>query len=132
MAAIRNLFKSLSDVVKEKNEDENCEYEEMWDAEGTMHLIKKTKKVSSTVLNEGSSVERGNAVMRSKARKQTGPDADALSQDVSIHIGSARSNKSRAKMMIWRLLRSLRALMIIAALNLPLYVLLVFKDWIDK
>lgn len=26
---------------KDKNEDENCEYEMMWDAEGAMHLVKK-------------------------------------------------------------------------------------------
>lgn len=57
MVAIRDVFKSFSSVVKEKNEDENCEYEEIWDAEGSMHLIKKTKKEVS-VLNESSSVER--------------------------------------------------------------------------
>lgn len=77
-------------------------------------------------------IYRGNAVMRSKARKQTGPDAETTSEDVSIHIGAARTSRSRAKMIIWRLLRAARALMIIAALNVPLYVLLVFKDWIDK
>lgn len=75
---------------------------------------------------------RGNAIMRSKARKQTEPDSEMMSEDVSIHIGAARNSRSRAKMIIWRLLRAVRALMIIAALNVPLYVLLVFKDWIDK
>ncbi|KAI3463178.1 hypothetical protein Pfo_019841 [Paulownia fortunei] len=131
MVYIRSLYNSFSSGVKEKNEDENCEYEEIWDAEGSMHLIKKTKKVS-TFLNESNSVERGNAVMRSKVRKQMGPDIDASTPDVSIHIGSARTNKSKAKMIIWRLLRALRALITIAAFNVPLYVLLVFKDWIDK
>ncbi|KAL0430706.1 UNVERIFIED_CONTAM: hypothetical protein Sradi_0696600 [Sesamum radiatum] len=58
MGCIRSLYNSFSNRVKEKNEDENCEYEEIWDAEGTMHLIKKKKKVSSVVLNERSSVER--------------------------------------------------------------------------
>lgn len=73
--------------------------------------------------------------MRSNIRKQTGQDVE----DVSINVGSdgvgklpARMNKSRTKMIIWRLLRALRALLIIAAINVPLYVLLVFKDWIDK
>ncbi|KAL0381222.1 UNVERIFIED_CONTAM: hypothetical protein Sangu_0186500 [Sesamum angustifolium] len=70
MGCIRSLYNSFSNTMKEKNEDENCEYEEIWDAEGTMHLIKKKKKVSSVVLNERSSVERGNIVMRSKVRKQ--------------------------------------------------------------
>lgn len=34
-----NLF---GGAMKEKNEDENFVYEEIWDAEGTMHLIKKS------------------------------------------------------------------------------------------
>lgn len=34
--------------MKEKNEDDNCEYEMMWDAEGSMHLIKKALKAPST------------------------------------------------------------------------------------
>lgn len=40
---ISNVMKSsfLSSVTKEKNEDENCEYEMVWDAEGSMHLVKK-------------------------------------------------------------------------------------------
>ncbi|KAL6543094.1 hypothetical protein OROHE_010621 [Orobanche hederae] len=118
MVAMGDVFKSFSSVVKEKNVDETCEYEEI---EGSMHLIKKTKKEVS-VLNESSSVERGNAVMRSKAREQTGPDAETTSEDVNIHIGAARSSRSRAKMIIWRLLRAVQALMIVAALNVPLYV----------
>ncbi|XP_041991466.1 uncharacterized protein C630.12-like isoform X1 [Salvia splendens] len=128
MVAIRDVLKSFSSVLKVKNEDENVEYEEIWDAEGSMHLIKKTKKVQ--VVNESSSVERGNAVMRSKARKQ---DAEAAtSEDVSIHIGLGRTNRSRGKVIMWRLLRALRAVTIVAAFNVPLYVLFVFKDWIDK
>ncbi|KAG8367095.1 hypothetical protein BUALT_Bualt02G0127600 [Buddleja alternifolia] len=135
MGSIKSLYNSFRNSVKEKNEDENCEYEEIWDAEGSMHLIKKSKKVSSIVSNERNSVERGNAVMRSNVRKHMGQDVE----DVSINVGSdgvgklaARTNKSRTKMIIWRLLRALRALIIIAAVNVPLYVLLVFKDWIDK
>ena len=31
----------LSGVTKEKNEDENYEYEMVWDAEWSMHLVKK-------------------------------------------------------------------------------------------
>lgn len=43
---------------KLKNEDEIYEYEEIWDAEGSMHLIKKTFKVSSTCSSDSTSVER--------------------------------------------------------------------------
>ncbi|KAL6495982.1 hypothetical protein OROGR_030545 [Orobanche gracilis] len=133
MVSLRNMYNSFSTGVKEKNEDENCEYEEIWDAEGSMHLIKKTRKVSSTSVNNSSSPERGNAVMRSKVRKQVGPELHGPTPDVSIHIGPiTRTHRSKAKMIIWRLLRALRALITIAAFNVPLYVLLVFKDWIDK
>ncbi|XP_012833186.1 PREDICTED: uncharacterized protein C630.12 isoform X1 [Erythranthe guttata] len=133
MGNIKNIYSSFRSAIKEKNEDENCEYEEIWDAEGSMHLIKKAKKVSSTFVNESTSIERGNAVMRSKVRKQAGPEGDASTNpDVSIYVGSVRANRSRGKMVIWRLLRGLRAIIVVAAINVPLYVLLVFKDWIDK
>ncbi|KAL2253099.1 UNVERIFIED_CONTAM: hypothetical protein Sindi_0104600 [Sesamum indicum] len=128
MGCIRSLYNSFSNSMKEKTEDENCEYEEIWDAEGTMHLIKKKKKVSSVVLNERSSLERGNIVMRSRVRKQTGQETDASNLDESIHVVSARTNKSKAKMMIWRLLRASRAILTIAAFNVPLYVLLLVTN----
>ncbi|KAK6153529.1 hypothetical protein DH2020_013168 [Rehmannia glutinosa] len=92
MGYIKHLYNSFSNRVKEKNEDENCEYEEIWDAEGSMHLIKKTKKVSSTSLNESSSVERGNAVMRSKVRKQMTPDIDATSAADACEMASLITN----------------------------------------
>lgn len=37
----KQLLSSLFSATKEKNEDLNCEYEMMWDAEGSMHLVKK-------------------------------------------------------------------------------------------
>ncbi|KAL3618178.1 hypothetical protein CASFOL_038499 [Castilleja foliolosa] len=132
IASVISLFNSLRIRVKEKTDDENCEYEEIWDAEGSMHLIKKTKKIFPTSLTESSSVERGNAVMRSKLHKQAVLEQDASTADVSIHIGPTRANRSKVKMIIWRLLRALRALITIGAINFPIYVLLVFKDWIDK
>ncbi|KAL3351851.1 hypothetical protein AABB24_020102 [Solanum stoloniferum] len=122
---------------KLKSEDEIYEYEEIWDAEGSMHLIKKTFKVSSTCSSDSASVERGNAVMRSVARKQETDTSNP--SDVTLHIGSdtavkalPRTNKSKAKMVIRRLVRTLSIITIIAAFNIPLYMMLLFKDWIDK
>lgn len=37
-----NIFRGDS---KEKIEDEECEYEMIWDAEGSMHLVKKPMNV---------------------------------------------------------------------------------------
>lgn len=122
---------------KLKSEDEIYEYEEIWDAEGSMHLIKKTFKVSSTCSSDSASVERGNAVMRSVARKQETDTSNP--SDVTLHIGSdtavkalPRTNKSKTKMVIRRLVRTLSIITIIAAFNIPLYMMLLFKDWIDK
>lgn len=83
---------------------------------------------------------RGNAVMRSKAKKQMAQEFDPSNpSDVNIHVGidglvklPTRTTKSTAKMVIWRLLQAFQAITIIAAVNVPLYVLLLFKDWIDK
>ena len=51
-------FNIFRDGTKEKNEDENCEYEMIWGADGSMHLVKKvlTKPVART--SDRGSVER--------------------------------------------------------------------------
>lgn len=50
-----NIFRS---GAKEKNEDENCEYEMIWDAEGSMHLVKKTSEAPLRHSSERSLLER--------------------------------------------------------------------------
>lgn len=46
MGFISAMVKNLTTTSKEKDEEENCEYEMIWDAEGSMHLVKKaTTKV---------------------------------------------------------------------------------------
>ncbi|XP_057454976.1 uncharacterized protein C630.12 isoform X2 [Lotus japonicus] len=130
---------SRSDT-KEKDEDANYEYEMMWDADGSMHLIKKPLNASIVNSNELSSGERGNMVMRPSARKNTAQEADV---SVNVDMGSStgldpvarilpRTGKSRTTFIIQRLLRTLRMLTVIAAVNVPLYMMLLFKDWIDK
>ncbi|KAG0501859.1 hypothetical protein HPP92_001931 [Vanilla planifolia] len=57
-----NLIKA-----KEKVEEDDCEYEMIWDSEGSMHLIKKNKTVPLASSDVGSST-RGNAVLRTSAR----------------------------------------------------------------
>lgn len=60
LSNVRSLISSSfsGDGKKLKSEDEIHEYEEIWDAEGSMHLIKKTFKMSSTCSSESASVER--------------------------------------------------------------------------
>jgi len=131
---IRSLISCsiFGDGTKEKNDDENCEYEMIWDAEGSMHLIKKTSKAPTKLSNDKGVVEsRGNAVIRSAAKKQISQETD-VSVSVDVNVPLIRTNKSKAKMVIRRLVRIVRTLTVVAAANVPLYMMLLFKDWIDK
>lgn len=78
--------------------------------------------------------------MRPTARKNTGQEAD-LSVNVDMDSGIGRDplaripprpGKSKTKFIIQRLLRMIRTLVVIAVVNVPLYMMLLFKDWIDK
>ncbi|KAI4355342.1 hypothetical protein L6164_004123 [Bauhinia variegata] len=133
-------FNLFGGATKEKDEDANYEYEMMWDAEGSMHLVKKPLSASIVNSSERKLGERGNAVMRPTARKQTSPEGDvSLNVDMASGIGfdptariPPRLGKSKTKFIIQRLLRALKILIVIAAVNVPLYMMLLFKDWIDK
>ncbi|KAF5479330.1 hypothetical protein F2P56_000162 [Juglans regia] len=122
-----NIFRG---GTKEKNEDDNCEYEMMWDAEGSMHLVKKPLSVRMTNLSESGSVERGNAVMRPTAKKHINQDIE-VSMDMESVLTIPTRSKSKTKIAIQRVLRTFRMLVVIAAVNLPIYMMLLFKDWID-
>lgn len=59
-------------------------------------------------------------------------DVDTNS-DVGSNVKLAlKTSKSRTKIVIQRLVRTLRMLTVIAAVNVPLYMMLLFKDWNDK
>ncbi|XP_058762864.1 uncharacterized protein LOC131636246 [Vicia villosa] len=112
----------------------------MWNAEGSMHLIKKPLKTSTSNSNERSLGERGNVVMRPTARKNIGQEGDfSMNMDIASSSGPdplaripPRTGKSRTTIIIQRLLRMRRMLIVIAAVNVPIYMMLLFKDWIDK
>lgn len=78
--------------------------------------------------------------MRSAAKKQLMQDTDVLMpSDVSVHVPTdtstkiaPRINKSKANMAIRRIIRTIRVITVVAAVNLPIYMILLFKDWIDK
>ncbi|CAJ1950611.1 unnamed protein product [Sphenostylis stenocarpa] len=110
--------------TKDKDEDANYEYEMMWDAEGSMHLIKKPLNPSTVNSNNRSLGERGNVVMRAAARKNTAQEEE-LSVNVDIASGIAldpvgrilpRTGKSKTIIIIQRLIRTLRMFTVIAAM----------------
>ncbi|KAJ0744954.1 putative calcineurin-like phosphoesterase domain, ApaH type, metallo-dependent phosphatase [Helianthus annuus] len=136
---MRNILGFFKSNAKEKDEDENCEYEMVWDAEGSMHLIKKPKKIVPPHSTER--VERGNATLRSAAKKQTVQEVnlvmpqDASGQpgpDAGARLGQVKANKSTVRFVIRRLVRVFQVLSVVAAVNVPIYIMLLFADWIDK
>ncbi|WCJ39264.1 Calcineurin-like metallo-phosphoesterase superfamily protein [Euphorbia peplus] len=139
-------FSGLSDCVrlysskfgvwtKEKIEDENCDYEMMWDAEGTMILVKKALAPTSRP-TEKISVERGNAVIRAAARKTVSEETQIC---MKIDVGhdpdmklQKRTMRSKTKMIMRRQIRTFQMVVIVTVVNLPIYLMLLFKDWIDQ
>ncbi|KAL0853370.1 hypothetical protein Bca101_058522 [Brassica carinata] len=123
----------LSGVTKEKNEDENCEYEMVWDAEGSMHLVKKVLQAPVKRQSDKSQIERGNAVMRSAARK----NEIEIVMDSNVGAGVSdplmrSASKSRTRLVIQRVIRTIMMSIVIAAFNVPIYMMLLFKDWVEK
>ncbi|KAL6144372.1 hypothetical protein ACLB2K_055066 [Fragaria x ananassa] len=130
----KQLISSITSRPKEKDEDLNCEYEMMWDAEGSMHLVKKASNVSVTSKSEKISVERGTTVIRPTAKKNISQELEvSVNADVFDPMAKTlpRASKSWTKLVIQRLVRTFRMVTIIAAVNVPIYMLLLFKDWID-
>lgn len=76
--------------------------------------------------------------MRPTARKNMDVEV-SMNIDTNADIGldsatklSLRTSKSKTNIIIHRLLRTFRMFTLIAAVNVPLYMMLLFKDWIDK
>lgn len=77
--------------------------------------------------------------MRPSARKNISQESEiSFDVDTTGDVGfehtmklPSRTSKSWRKIIIQRLVRTFRAISIIAAVNVPLYMILLFKDWID-
>ncbi|KAK4780961.1 hypothetical protein SAY87_017067 [Trapa incisa] len=129
----------LGEGRKEKTDDEDCEYEEIWDAEGYMHLMKKSSNHPHARTADKASIERGSAVIRPTARKLNQDEDSFANLDINIDGGLdlnakmiPKSSRSISTVVIQRLVRLLRMLTVIAAVNVPLYMMLLFKDWNDQ
>jgi hypothetical protein len=81
----------------------------------------------------------GSVVARATAGKhRLEPDSSSILVDVGSEMTSedggklARGSKSRVRKVLQRLFRVIQSIVVIAALNVPLYMMLLFKDWIDR
>lgn len=76
---------------------------------------------------------RGNAVMRPTAKKGNSQENEiSLNVDDPMTNLPRRTSKSTTKFIIHRLVRMFRMLTVIAVVNIPLYMMLLFKDWVDQ
>lgn len=73
-------------------------------------------------------------MMRSAARK----NEIEIVMDSSI-VGAGASDplmrsasKSRTRLVIQRVIRTIMMSIVIAAFNVPIYMMLLFKDWVEK
>ncbi|KAL9228458.1 hypothetical protein vseg_004041 [Gypsophila vaccaria] len=138
MTNIKKLVREglFSKGSKEKNEDEECEYEMIWDAEGGMHLVKKPRRTPVQSKETMNAIERGNAVMRPAKRQALSQPETAVKVDSSSDIGSSaavtltRSSKTTT-IIQRRCVRVLGMVVVIALVNVPLYMMLLFKDWVE-
>uniref|UniRef100_A0A0E0GNQ9 Calcineurin-like phosphoesterase domain-containing protein n=1 Tax=Oryza nivara TaxID=4536 RepID=A0A0E0GNQ9_ORYNI len=135
---MRSVAAELFSRTKEKDDEEDGEYEMVWDAEGSMHLVKKAVARTPSTSSDSRTTGRGNVVARPTARKnQPEPDSSVLvemsSEMISEDGGKVpRSSKLKIRRVLQRLFRVIQSIVVIAALNVPLYMMLLFKDWIDR
>uniref|UniRef100_A0A0D9VUX2 Calcineurin-like phosphoesterase domain-containing protein n=1 Tax=Leersia perrieri TaxID=77586 RepID=A0A0D9VUX2_9ORYZ len=128
----------LFSKTKEKDDEEDGEYEMVWDAEGSMHLVKKAVAKNPSTSSDSRTTGRGSVVARPTARKhQLEPDSSVLvemSSEMTSEDGAkgSRSSKLKIRRVLQRLFRVIQSIVVIAALNVPLYMMLLFKDWIDR
>ncbi|KAF0921407.1 hypothetical protein E2562_006975 [Oryza meyeriana var. granulata] len=134
---MRSVAAELFSRTKEKDDEEDGEYEMVWDAEGSMHLVKKAVAKTPGTSSDSRTTGRGNVVARPTARRhQLEPDSSVLvemSSEMTSEDGGKvpRSSKLRIRRVLQRLFRVIQSIVVIAALNAPLYMMLLFKDWID-
>lgn len=77
-------------------------------------------------------------MLRSAARKNANEQIE-LVMDSDVNAGAGGSDllmrsasKSRTKLVIQRVIRTIMMIIVIAALNVPIYMMLLFKDWIEQ
>ncbi|KAK3147027.1 hypothetical protein QOZ80_3BG0277090 [Eleusine coracana subsp. coracana] len=135
---MRSVGAELFSRTKEKDDEEDGEYEMVWDAEGSMHLVKKAVPKAPSVSSDSRSIGRGSVVARATSRKhQLEPDSAVLvemSSKMTSEDGGKlfRPSKSKIRKVLQRMFRVIQSVVVIAALNVPLYMMLLFKDWIDR
>eukprot|EP00249_Psilotum_nudum_P005580 c19032_g1_i2 orf=1048-1797(+) len=121
--------------VKEKEEDVDCEYEMVWDAEGAMHLIKKCSSHTLVSKPHGNQVStQGTVMARPSVKRQLALDALDVSASAEL-TKKVESNSflSQPKIKVNGITRKLKQgvgpLAVLVVVNVGLYVMLLMKDW---
>lgn len=78
--------------------------------------------------------------MRAVGKKQILQEINVtMPQDVSGQLGSTdgkvgpfKTKSSNVRVVVRRFMRVFRVISVVAAVNVPIYIMLLFSDWIDK
>lgn len=122
--------------VKAKDEDALYDYEMVWDAEGSMHLIRKPSGHGEYKPVGNQAVARSTALAQSVVKRTMVSEPFNMvpsSNDQSTAEGSAslvgRTSKSTLGSIARRLKQSMGPLVALASVNVGLYVMLMMNDW---
>lgn len=123
--------------VKEKQEDADYDYEMVWDAEGSMHLIRKESTQSASRSGENQTVARTTALAHSVVKRTTSVDVSntsttpALSDQIKSEgfLGLPRPSRTVFGSVTRRLKQVIGPLVALASVNVGLYVMLMMNDW---
>eukprot|EP00250_Pteridium_aquilinum_P012740 c20912_g1_i1 orf=91-1710(+) len=122
--------------VKAKDEDAPYDYEMVWDAEGSMHLIPKASGSGEYKPVGNKAVARSTALAQSVVKRTTVSDplnAVTPPNDQSAAEGSTslagRSSRSTVGLIVRRLRQAMGPLAALASVNVGFYVMLMMNDW---
>ncbi|MCO5606470.1 hypothetical protein L7F22_060658 [Adiantum nelumboides] len=121
--------------VKAKDEDALYDYEMVWDAEGSMHLMRKPSGHGG-YKSTNQSVARSTALAQSVTKRTTASDPSSTvtspteqttAESSTSTVG--RSSRSTIGFIVRRLKQAMGPLVALATLNVGLYVMMMMNDW---
>lgn len=125
--------------VKEKEEDANYDYEMVWDAEGSMHLIRKASVHYEYRSGGNQAVARSTALAQSVVKRTTVSEPSNMASMTTVtteqstpegNVGMVgRSSRSTVSLVTRRVWQALGPLVALASVNVGLYVMLMMNDW---
>ncbi|KAI5069640.1 hypothetical protein GOP47_0015941 [Adiantum capillus-veneris] len=134
LSRLLSVFKPQGGA-KAKDEDALYDYEMVWDAEGSMHLIHKPSGHGG-FKSTNQSAARSTALAQSVTKRTsasdpsstvTSPNEQTTPESSTSLVG--RSSRSTVTFIVRRLRQAMGPLVALATLNVGLYVMMMMNDW---